>query len=302
MTDLRCAEVAPPRGAGPSGPQGGQRRVPAGGPGRCRGPADIGGVPSWPHRCAEAAKAAERAGPGGRSLRGGTGPRVVLYRPSRREASQATGARPGCRLPGVVDAALALLAEWRQGRRRPAGRRRRRRRGTVDYPRVRARAPGPVLRGDGTLLAMELLAEPRPGRLRRRPHQPHRRPPVAHRRRPPAGHHVGSPRAASWRRILRRADSPVADLLPHYRGSTAIGVAGPPGPGAPGVRRDRLGVAATGGGRATEVADGVVGLAAPVARWPAKPAVGGGGGQRPRPVPTAASRWSRPPASSSPSP
>ena len=249
MTTLRCAEVARAAGLAPlgtAGHYGGFLLVDWPLP----WPAGVGDIPELAavNAAAEAARVRVQAV----APRGGMA-RVVLYR--RPDGTGFAGyARIARMAPaaGVVDAALALLAgdggdEDGIGDILVCGHGRR----------------DPCCGRDGTLLAMELLADPAVREagyaVGRTSHT------GGHRFAPTA---IVLPQGTMWAyldreltaRVLHRS-GPVADVLPHYRGSTGIG--------SPGLQAlERQAFAEVGWGwldwrrEGREVADGVVALTA----------------------------------------
>ena len=184
---------------------------------------------------------------------------------TRRRGRPACGSRRSGRHGGTAGscctAAPTAPASWLRphGVGRARGRRRRgrprvagRRGGQPDQPRrgdILVCGHGrrdPCCGRDGTLLAMELLADPavRGRGLRRGADEPHRRPPVRpHRHRAAAGHDVGASRsAAPSPRHLRRT-GPVADVPGALPGLDRHRLPPAPGARAPRVRGDRVGVA-----------------------------------------------------------
>jgi hypothetical protein len=277
VTDLRCAAVARAEGlqaVGTAGDQRGfllvDRPLPW--------PADVGEI-------AELAAVHEAAGAAGVRVQavvppgGATDRRVVLYdRPAGEGFAGYRRTSRAAPAGGEVDAALALLAGDRGDT--PGGE------GAAGDVLVCAHGRrDPCCGRDGTLLAMELLADPAVRdagyAVGRTSHT------GGHRFAPTA---VVLPQGTMWAhldgpvmaRVLHR-EGPVADVLAHYRGSTAIG-----GPGLQALERQAFGEIGwewLGWRRAGHrVADGVVALRAesPDGRHAAWEAVVD---SRPRPIP-----------------
>lgn len=253
MTTLRCTEVAREAGLAPlgtAGHYGGFLLVDWPLP----WPADVGDIPEL----APVNAAAKAAGVRVQAVAPNGAPaRVVLYR--RPDGTGFAGYERTARAApaaGVVDAALGLLAGGGDGGGDASG-------GTGDILVCGHGRRDPCCGRDGTLLAMELLADPAVREagyaVGRTSHT------GGHRFAPTA---IILPQGTMWAylardltaRILYRT-GPVADLLPHYRGSTGIG--------SPGLQAlERQAFAEVGWGwldwrrEGRDVGDGVVALAA----------------------------------------